>query len=65
MQEGADAFTLKLDHPTRGSAIVEVAKGKASHGGRIGFASSGAPAPLPLGETVESIDVTDAGPRWQ
>jgi hypothetical protein len=65
LQEGANDFTLRVAHPTHGSAVVVFAKGKSSHGGAVGFAPTGTPVPAPLSEGIQGIAIGDAGPRWQ
>jgi hypothetical protein len=66
LQEGTNDFTLRLQDPAGGSAVVAFAKGARSAGGLIGTAKSGAAAPTtPLRESVQGIQVTAQGPRWE
>ena len=53
-------YTLTLTHPTLGTAVIALQKGRESSGGSItiGGVTTG------LSTTVQSISVTDSGVAW-
>lgn len=64
--EDSTAWTIRLDHPTAGHAVIVLNKGSTSTGGRVGYSVTGVPTDLePLLNRVQGIEVTDSGPVWE
>jgi len=61
LQEGAGDFTVRLEDPARGNAVLVFQKGAQSRGGRVTTGQ----AAIPLRDGVQGIQVTAQGPRWQ
>src|SRR5262249_50022469 len=58
-------WTIGLDHPTLGHAVVQLNQGAASAGGMVGYSPSAVPTGLtPLLDHVQTIRVDDSGPVW-
>jgi hypothetical protein len=65
LREDTTSWTIRLDHPTRGQAVVVFQKGMGSNGGSLAFAKRQAPSkPFPLLDRVQGFTVTKMGPRW-
>jgi hypothetical protein len=65
VQESDGDFTVRLNHPDRGEAVVTLKKGMTSTGGSIGFSSStGATPSITLIDRVQAITVSSDGPVW-
>jgi hypothetical protein len=65
LTQDATSWTITLDHPTLGHAVVVLNKGMASTGGSVGYAATGTPTTqTPLLDHVQSIQVTANGPVW-
>jgi hypothetical protein len=65
LKEDAGSWTVRLTHPTLGQALVVFQKGKDATATAAGYSASGTPNPQPLGQGVQSIQVTDQGPVWE
>lgn len=62
LQDLGDRWLISLQHPERGSASVQLARGMSSRGGSVslnGAAASG------LNDEVQTLSVDRDGPRWQ
>jgi hypothetical protein len=57
-----DHWRLRLTHPQRGSATIELQKGTSSQGGSVQIGDGG--AVVALRNSVQGIVVTDSGPVW-
>jgi len=57
-------YSVALQHPTLGSAVITFAKGSTSTGGSFGYAASGNPVPTPLANAVNTPVVSDTGVAW-
>jgi hypothetical protein len=64
LTEDAGSWTVTLDHPTLGHAVVVLNKGMASAGGAFGYSATDTPDVAPLRESVQPITVTNDGPVW-
>lgn len=65
LTENATSWTVRLDHPTLGHAVVEFTKGMDSKGGSIGYSAKGKPdKQQPLTDHVQEIQVGAEGPVW-
>jgi hypothetical protein len=65
MTEDSRSWTITLDHPKLGHAVIVLNKGTDSVGGAIGYSPDQYPNNLvPLTDHVQSIQVTDNGPVW-
>jgi len=66
MTETATTFTITLTHPTLGTAVIELAKGMISTGGKVGYSATGTPTNLqPLRAGVEGVQVAPDGIFWE
>lgn len=61
LQDLGDHWVLTLQHPTRGSATIEFAKGMQSSGGSVRIGNGGTTL---LDASVQGMHVTDWGPVW-
>lgn len=61
LQDANDHWVLTLQHPVRGSATIEFAKGMQSSGGSVRIGSGDT---LPLSGAVQGMHVTESGPVW-
>jgi hypothetical protein len=64
LTEDAASWTVTLDHPTLGHAVVVLNKGMASTGGAFGYSPTGTPDLGSLRDSVQPITVTNDGPVW-
>jgi hypothetical protein len=66
LEESASSWTIRLDQPALGHAVVVFNKGLRSTGGAVGYSAEGMPSNLtPLRKGVQDIEVTDKGPIWK
>ncbi len=63
--ETATTYTVTLQHPTKGNATLVFTKGMASTGGAVGVSTAAVPVTVPLTTGVQTISVTNSGPRWE
>ena len=59
--EDSERFTLRVNHPQRGSATIVLRKGMDSTGGSVSINGG---VPIALREDVQGIVVDDEGPHW-
>jgi hypothetical protein len=65
MAQNNNSWTIHLDSPALGHAVVVLQKGMVSVGGALGYSAASVPTSLtPLIDHVQSISVTDQGPQW-
>jgi PKD repeat protein len=65
LTDNGTSWTITLDSPALGHAVLVLNKGMTSAGGSIGYSATGAPTTLtPLIDHVQGIQVTDQGPVW-
>src|SRR5262249_29943182 len=65
LTQDATSWTIQLDHPTLGHAVIVLNKGLTSTGGAVGYSATGVPTSLtPLLDHVQSMQVTDNGVTW-
>ena len=63
--QSGGTWTIQLDHPMLGHAVIVLNQGPASSGGAVGYSAGGVPTALtPLLDHVQAIQVTDNGPVW-
>ncbi len=66
LSEDANTYTVTLEHPTNGRAVIVFQKGMSSAGGSFGYSPTGLPSRLtPILDRVQGISTTSSGPLWE
>jgi hypothetical protein len=65
LHDDSASWTIQIDHPKQGHAVVVLEKGMASRGGKVAYSTKDAPSEFSsLSERVQECRVTANGPVW-